>query len=128
MADHTYEELKKKTVAELREIAKDLTHEAITGYSQLNKEHLLPALCTALGIDAHEHDHVGGAFDKSAVKLKMRALKAERQAALKAQDHGTLRAVRRHLHRLNHQCAGTRALGLAIRARLLGMLGRSSGN
>ncbi len=38
MADHTYEELKKKTVAELREIAKDLKHEAIKGYSQLNKE------------------------------------------------------------------------------------------
>ncbi len=36
MADHTYEELKKKTVAELREIAKDLKHEAIKGYSQLN--------------------------------------------------------------------------------------------
>ena len=103
MADHTYEELKKKTVAELREIAKDLTHEAITGYSQLNKEHLLPALCTALGIDAHEHHHVVGAFDKSAVKVKMRALKAERQAALEARDHGKLRAVRRHLHRLNHR-------------------------
>ncbi len=57
MADHTYEELKKKTVAELREIAKDLKHEAIKGYSQLNKEHLLPALCQALGIDAHEHHH-----------------------------------------------------------------------
>ena len=33
MADQTYEELRRKTVAELREIAKDLTHEAITGYS-----------------------------------------------------------------------------------------------
>ena len=37
MADHTYEELKKKTVAELREIAKDLKHEAIKGYSQLTR-------------------------------------------------------------------------------------------
>ena len=81
MADHTYEELKKNTVAELREIAKDLKHEAGKRYSQLNKEHLLPALCQALGIDAHEHHHVVGAFDKSTVKVKMRALMAERQAA-----------------------------------------------
>ena len=52
---HTYEELKKKTIAELREIAKDLQHEAVQGYTQLNKEHLLPALCKALGIDSHAH-------------------------------------------------------------------------
>ena len=90
-------------MAELREIAKDLKHEATKGYSQLNKEHLLPALCQALGIEAHEHHHVVGAFDKSAMKVKMRALKAERQAALEAHDHGKLKAVRRHLHRLNHE-------------------------
>ena len=40
---HTYEALKKKTIAELREIAKDIEHEAVQGYTQLNKEHLLPA-------------------------------------------------------------------------------------
>ena len=60
MADYTYEELKEKTVAELREIAKGLDHEATTGYSQLNKAHLLPAVCTALGIVAHEHHQVVG--------------------------------------------------------------------
>ena len=48
---HTYEELKKKTIAELREIAKEIQHEAVQGYTQLNKEHLLPAVCKALGID-----------------------------------------------------------------------------
>ena len=47
----TYEDLKKKTVAELRDMAKGLTHEAVQGYTQMNKEHLLPALCKALGID-----------------------------------------------------------------------------
>lgn len=103
MADYTYDDLKKKTVAELREIAKGLEHEAVKGYSQLNKEHLLPALCQALGIAAHEHHEVVGAFDKDAVKGRMRALKAERQAALEAHDHERLKAVRRHLHRLNHQ-------------------------
>ena len=103
MADHTYEELKKKTVAELRELVKGLEHEAVKGYSQLNKEHLLPAVCQALGIDAYEHHHVVGAFDKSTVKAKMRSLKADRQAAIESHDHVKLKAVRRHLHRLNHQ-------------------------
>ena len=103
MAEHTYEELKKKTVAELRDIAKQLDHEAVKGYSQLNKEHLLPAVCTALGIDAHEHHHVIGSFDKAAAKAKMRALKVERQAALEAHDHAKLKAVRRQIHRINHQ-------------------------
>ena len=41
---HTYEELKTKTVAELREIAKGLDHEAVQGYTQLNKEHLPAAV------------------------------------------------------------------------------------
>lgn len=101
MADYSYEELKKKTVAELRDIAKDLQHEAVQGYTQLNKEHLLPAICRALGIH-HEH-HVVGAFDKSAVKTKMRQLRAERQAAFEAHDHDKLKTLRRHLHRLNHR-------------------------
>jgi hypothetical protein len=35
----TYEELKKKTVAELREIAKGLHDDAVQGYTQMNKEH-----------------------------------------------------------------------------------------
>lgn len=101
MATYTYEELKKKTVAELREIAKGIQHEAVQGYTQLNKDHLLPAICKALGIH-HEH-HVVGALDKNAVKAKMRQLKAERKAALDGHDHDTLKALRRHLHRLNHQ-------------------------
>ena len=103
MADHTYEELKQKTVAELRAIAKGLDHEAVKGYSQINKEPLLLAVCRALGISVHAHHHVGGGFDKSKVRAKMRELKVERQAALEAHDHVKLKAVRRHLHHLNHQ-------------------------
>ena len=103
MADYTYEELKEKTVAELREVAKELDHEATKGYSQLNKQHLLPAVCKALGIAAHEHHEVVGGFNKSAAKATMRQLKVERQAAIEAHDHTKLKAVRRHLHRLNHQ-------------------------
>lgn len=99
----TFDELKKMTVAQLRAVAKKLDHDAVKGYSQLNKEHLLPAVCQALGIDAHEHHHAERGFDKAAVKATMRALKVERQAAIEAHDHAKLKAVRRQLHRLNHR-------------------------
>ena len=103
MADYTYDELKKKTVAEMRAIAKGLDREAVKGYSQLNKEHLLPLLCKALGIEAHQHHELKDDFDKSAIKAKMRELKAARTAALEAHDKVQLKAVRRHLLSLNHQ-------------------------
>jgi DNA-binding IclR family transcriptional regulator len=99
---HTYEELKGKTIAELRDIAKDLTHEAVQGHSQMNKDHLLPALCTALGIEAYEHHAVMG-IDKPALKTKMRELKKQRDAAIEAGDRAQLKDVRRHIHHLNHQ-------------------------
>ena len=36
---HTYHELKLMTVQELREIAKDVPHDAVQGFSQMNKDH-----------------------------------------------------------------------------------------
>ena len=99
---YTYEELKEKTIAELRDIAKDVQSEHVQGYSQLNKEHLLPALCKALDIDIHEHHTVTG-IDKAAVKSQMRELKKQRAAAREAQDHAQLKSLRRRIHRLNHQ-------------------------
>ena len=99
---HTYEELKKKTVAELRDIAKDLDHEAVKGATQMNKEHLLPALCKALGIDAHEH-HTAHLAEKGKIKAAMAALKAERAKALSSGDNDRLRAIRRQYHGLNHK-------------------------
>jgi hypothetical protein len=99
---HTYEELSKMTVAELRDIAKDLDHEAVQGSTQMNKEHLLPALCTALGISAHAHHEVVG-VDKSAVKAKIRLLKGQRDEAVTSGDHVRLRRVRRRVHRLKRR-------------------------
>ena len=100
---HSYEELKKKTIAELREIAKGVENQdAVQGFSQMNKEHLLPALCKALGIDTHGHHHVEG-IDKPAIKAKMRELRKQRDAALEQHDHDTLKSVRRQIHRLNRQ-------------------------
>jgi hypothetical protein len=103
---YTYHELKEKTIQELREIAKGVENQdAVQGYSQLNKEHLLPALCKALGIDAHEHHGVTG-IDKPAIKAKMRELKKQREAAVEAHDSDKLKSVRRQLHRLNRQIRG----------------------
>jgi len=99
---HTYEELSKMTVAELREIAATTDHEAVQGATQMNKEHLLPALCKALGIETHAHHHVEG-LDKPAVKSKIRQLKSQRDEAIKAGDHARLRRVRRRVHRLKRR-------------------------
>ena len=95
---HTYEELKGKTVAELRELAKD----SVQGASQMNKDHLLPALCQVLGIETHAHHEVHG-IDKSGVKAQMRELKSDRDRALDAHDAVRLHAIRRQMHKLNHQ-------------------------
>jgi hypothetical protein len=99
---HTYEELHKKTVDELRDIAKGLGDDAVKGYTQMNKEHLLPALCKALGIEAHAHHEVKG-LDKGKVKAQLRALKAKRGEALGAHDHDLLKQIRRQRHRLNRK-------------------------
>ena len=103
MADTiTFEALQKKTVAELRDIAKALTHEAVQGYTQLNKEHLVVALCKALNIEMHEHHEVVG-IDKAAIKSRIKALKERRTSAIAAHDHTQLKAVRRRIHRLKRQ-------------------------
>ena len=99
---YTYHELKEKTIQELRDIAKDVQHDAVQGYSQMNKEHLLPALCKALGIDTHEH-HVVVGIDKPAIKSKMRELKKLRDQAAEAHDGDRLKSIRRQIHRLNRQ-------------------------
>jgi hypothetical protein len=99
---YTHHELKLKTIAELRDIAKDITHDAVKGYTQLNKEHLLVALCQALSIPIHDHHDVVG-LDKGTVKAKIHALKALRAEAIEQGDHAKLKAIRRQRHRLNHQ-------------------------
>jgi DNA-binding IclR family transcriptional regulator len=99
---YTFEGLKDKTLAELREIAKGLDHEAVKGWSQMNKEHLLPALCTALNVEAHVHHHVVG-LDKSGMKARLRQLKKERDAAIAAHDAKRLHDIRRERHHLKRR-------------------------
>lgn len=94
--EYTFQDLKAKTVAELREIAKGSEHEAVKGYTQLNKEHLLQAICTALGVDLHVHHEIKG-LDKSKIKREIRKLKLERDKALEAHDHEKLKKVRKQI-------------------------------
>src|SRR5215510_14445125 len=101
MADYTFEQLKHKTVAELREIAKGIEHEAVQGYTQLNKEHLVVAIARALGIQHEHHDVIG--IDKSAIKAQIKELKKIRDEALLAHDSKQLKVVRRTIHRLKRR-------------------------
>ncbi len=99
---HTYEELKAKTVAELREIAKGMEHEAVQGYTQMNKDHLLGALCKALGLDAHVHHHAVG-IDKAVIKTRIRELKKKRDEILASQERAPLNDVLRQIHDLKRR-------------------------
>jgi hypothetical protein len=98
---YTFDELKGMTVAQLREIAAGIEHEAVKGHTQLNKEHLLTALCTALNIDTHtRHKSKVAGLDKANIKSQMKALKKKRDAALETRNHVELKVVRRQLHEL----------------------------
>jgi hypothetical protein len=99
---HTFEELKKKTVAELREIAAGIEHEAVQGYTQLNKEHLLAALCKALAIDMHAHHQVA-LSNKSQIKAKIKLLKGTRDEAIAARKVEELKHIRRRIHFFKHE-------------------------
>lgn len=99
---YTYRELKKKTVAQLREIAAGIEHEAVKGYTQLNKEHLLEALCKALDIDMFEHHKVMG-INKTVIKAKIKELKKKRDEALAVRNRGEHKNILRHIHQLKRK-------------------------
>ncbi len=96
---YTYEQLSKLTVAQLREIAQGVEHDAMKGFSTMHKEKLLPALCTALGIEAHVHHEVKG-MNKSAVKAEIRQLKVKRDAALESKNFVEYKKAIRRIHDL----------------------------
>lgn len=99
---HTYEELKSKRVVDLREIAREIDHEAVRGYSTMHKDELVHALCIALGLEEHAHHEVVG-LNKKKVKKQIRELKKERDAALEAHDHEQLKRTRRKIRRLKRR-------------------------
>jgi hypothetical protein len=98
---HSYHDLKGKTVAELRDIAGEIEHEAVQGASQMNKEHLLVAICKALNIDTREH-HVATGVDKAGMKAKIKQLKVQRDELRQQQDRKKQKIVQRKIHRLKH--------------------------
>ena len=99
---YTFKELKKKTATELKEIAAGIEHEAVQGYTQLNKEHLIEAICKALNIDMYEHHHAVG-VDKTGIKTRIKELKNERDKALKAHDSRKLKEVRKEIKKLKNK-------------------------
>ena len=99
---YTFEELKKMKVVQLREIAKGMEHEAVKGYTQMNKEHLLAAICKALNIDMHEHNGIVG-LDKAAIKAKIKALKKKRDEALAARNLAEHKNILHMIHGLKRK-------------------------
>jgi hypothetical protein len=97
--EHTFPELKKKNVDDLRKIAEEA---GVQGFTQMNKEHLIPEICKALGIEAREQ-HVAHGIGKAKVKAQIKELKAQRDSALEAKDHAALKKARRQIHKLKHK-------------------------
>jgi hypothetical protein len=83
---YTYEQLNTMTVGELRKIADGIDHEAVHGHATMHKEKLVPALCTALGIESHVH-HQAKISGKSTLKLEIRSLKKKRTSAIASKDY-----------------------------------------
>ena len=99
---YTHEQLRHLTVAELREIAGGIEHDAVVGYTQLRKDEIVHGICVALGIDEVEHHKVIG-LDKAAVKEKIQSLKAERATALEGGDAAALKMARKKIRRLKRR-------------------------
>ena len=99
---YAFKELKHKTVAELREIAKDIENDAVQGYTQMNKDHLLEAICKALHIEMHEHHDVVG-IDKTSIKSKIKSLKIDRDKAMEAKDHAKLKSIRKEIKKMKNE-------------------------
>ena len=96
---YTFEELRHKKVAELRQVAAELGEEVIQGALQMNKEHLLEAICKALNLDMYVHHKVVG-VDKAAIKAEIRKLKKQRDAAIAEKKKDELIKTRRKIRRL----------------------------
>ena len=100
--EYSYEQLRKMTVAQLREIAKGLENDELRGYTTMHKADLLVALCQVLGLEAHETHRVV-ATDKGRIKSEIRGLKKQRDAALEAGERQQLKQFRRQIHALKRQ-------------------------
>ncbi len=100
---HTYEDLHRMTVAQLRQVAEEQgDREELHGYKTMHKHELLPALCTVLQIEAHEHHDVVG-INKTVVKSQINDLKRKRDAAIEAGNSAELKEIRQKIKRLKRK-------------------------
>ena len=88
--------LEKMTVTDLRELAKEMPE--ITGVHGMNKQELIAAIKKVRGIE----EKVVKKTDATSreMKKKIKALKAERQAALESSDKKMATMYRRRISRL----------------------------
>ena len=98
---YTYDQLRKMTVTELREIAKSTEREEFKGVVTMHKEKLLPLLCKALSVEMPHHHVVG--INKTEIKQKIRALKAQRDEAIQKKEREKLRSIRAQIHDLKRE-------------------------
>lgn len=96
MSEHTFESLNSMKVGQLREIAKEINHTAVDGYTRMKKDELVQALCTALEIEIPVQQETVEE-GKTAIKTRIRELKAEREKAEAAHDHEKLKKLRRQI-------------------------------
>jgi hypothetical protein len=90
------------TVAQLREIAATVPSDELKGIATMHKEKLLPALCRALGVEAHVHHHAVGK-DKGTLKAEIRKLKKDREGAMQGKDPKRLKEIRKRIHDLKRK-------------------------
>ena len=88
--------LEKMTVKELREIAKDIP--GITGVHAMKKDGLITEIKAAQGIKDEPVKKASGSMRE--LKLQIKALKAQRQAALQTKDKKKATIFRRRISRL----------------------------
>ena len=88
--------LEKMTVTDLREMAKEMPE--ITGVHGMNKSELILAIKAVKGIKDEETPKKSASTRE--LKIKIKALKVERQAALKADDVKMATIYRRRISRL----------------------------
>jgi hypothetical protein len=100
--DYTCAELKKKTAAQLKEIAAGIEHDAVRGYSTMHKEQLVKAICIALDIDMVEH-HVAVGIDKKKIKSEIKSLKEKRDKLIEAKNKKELKEIRKEMKLLKNK-------------------------
>jgi hypothetical protein len=107
--------LKKMTVAELRDLAKELPD--VKGVSAMKKDDLVELLAGRTGPEGEAPQaraampegggprpaQPGGTLGKAEIKERIRALKAEKRAALDQQDRVKSRACNRKIHDYKRQ-------------------------